>query len=719
MSVSQNLTLTASEPDIANNSTDVRILWTSTQSGDSWNGYTRTAKYYVSINGGAETEYTVSYTLPQNATKTIVDKTITVTHKSDGSGRIKVRTWMDTSISAGVVQKTAEKILNVIPRATTIDALYCNSDETFATSTIIEFKYTPKSSSFYNRCYIYQNISGALKEIRYINIGKKNPSTQALSFSFDATEIENIITNLPNSSKGPIRVTLRTYSDSGYSTEIDNGRYKEITLSIPHTLDYLPEATLTVSPVSTLDSPFDVMYIKGLTKVYVDFLNFRTKLGATIKSYNVTVDGKSVDIPYTSGYLSRSGYVDIRGTITDSRGLSAQYIRTIHVIDYSAPQILPISGESEVIAARCDSQGNLSDNGTFLKIKAKRSYSKLSNKNTCIIRYRYKAEGGSYSNWTTILQPEGSDEVTTDALLYVGEDGDGKTYGALDLETSYSVQVQAIDAIGETGTTTITIATEKVYMHKAGSINSIGIGKYAEESNSIDIADEINVYGRIYGLGKAKVSISNSDDLNSFKTFGVYAVTQNDKAEEIKNIPVPYAGRLIVSSGNGSGQQSGAYTYILQEYITHNGRYYCYRELYTTDDESDWHFNDWVIRGAGDWIDLGFSNDVSTSNSSIGRAENGKCCYRVVDGNHVYVAFNCAFNYANAQLQVNSNAIPSKYRPDNTVTAICAIGGRAVARINVNSSGNILVEWIQSIQNGTKTESGTVSWVDGYIDYWI
>ena len=123
MAVSQTLTVTevANSINVSANTSKVRILWQSTQTGDSWNGYTRTAKYYVSINGGAETEYSVSYTLPKASTATILDTTLTINHNGDGSGSVRVRTWMDTSISAGVVEKSASINLTTIPRASTIN----------------------------------------------------------------------------------------------------------------------------------------------------------------------------------------------------------------------------------------------------------------------------------------------------------------------------------------------------------------------------------------------------------------------------------------------------------------------------------------------------------------------------------------------------------------------------------------------------------------------
>lgn len=484
MAVSQSLTLTESNVSTSANTSKVRILWQSTQTGESWNGYTRTAKYYVSINGGAETEYMVSYTLPQNSTATIVDTTITVTHKPDGSGSVTVRTWMDTSISVGVVTQSKSLNLTTIARASTLDALSCNTAYFTGTMT---YKYTPKSSSFYNRCNVALNLDGTYTSVKTINLGQKAASQQTAAVTLSESELSIIYNKLPSAKKGTLRFTFRTYSDSEYSTQIGDAGDKEIILYIPNIDETKPTATMTLTPVSSLPSPFNTLYIKGMSKVDANFTNAEGKYGATIKSYSMSVGGKSYGSPYTSGYLSTSGSLTVTGKITDSRGFSRTYTQTITVLAYSDPKILPVSGESAIVAARCDSSGNLSDSGKYLKIKARRSYSTVTasgvQKNFCSIRYRYKAEGGSYSSWTTILATTASsDSVTTGALL-----------GNLDVKTSYIVQVQAVDTMGKTGTATISIPTERIYCHKAGSINSLGFGEYVEEENLVSIAGDIGV----------------------------------------------------------------------------------------------------------------------------------------------------------------------------------------------------------------------------------
>ena len=369
MAVSQSLTLTESNVSTSANTSKVRILWQSTQTGESWNGYTRTAKYYVSINGGAETEYMVSYTLPQNSTKTIVDTTITVTHKSDGSGTVKVRTWMDTSISAGVVTQNKSLNLTTIPRASSLDALSCSTAYFDGT---ITFKYTPKSSAFYN-CY---DISIGSKDITTIYLGQKNASQQT-----DTVPIERYLSDiyslLPNDRVGTLKITFGTYADSNYTNRIGDKVSRELTLTIPNIDATQPTATMTVSPVSSLPSPFNTLYIKGKTQATANLTNGEGKYGASITSYRVSIEGKGGITPYTSGYLTNIGDVVVTGTVTDSRGYSREYTKTIEVLDYRVPQIVSVSGEREVVAARCDSSGNFSDNGTYLKIKAKRSYSKV------------------------------------------------------------------------------------------------------------------------------------------------------------------------------------------------------------------------------------------------------------------------------------------------------------------------------------------------------
>lgn len=486
MAVSQSLSVTEVAGSVNNtaNTSKVRILWQSTQTGESWNGYTRTAKYYISINGGSETEYSVSYTLPQNSTKTIVDKTITVAHKGDGTGTVKVRTWMDTSISAGVVEKTETLTLTTIPRASTIDSLSCATKYFTGKMT---YKYTPKSSSYYNRCNISLNLDGEYIAIKRVDLGKKSASQQTATVTLTSDELEAIYNELPSTTKGTLRFTFRTYSDADYTVQVGDHGYKELTLYIPVDSTTKPSLSYTLAPNSSLSGDFSSLYIQGYSKVKAT-ISTEGKYKAKITSTKMEVEGKTYDSGdgYTSAYLSKSGTVTIKVTSTDSRGFSNEVTKSITVIPYSKPKVVPASGEKSIICGRCDKDGNLTDSGTYLKIKAKRSYSKCvvngEQKNFCGLRYRYKKVTGSYSSWTTILlySKMDTEEVTTVQLN-----------GGLSVASSYIVQVDAVDSLGHHTPVTVEIPTDKVYMHRAGSRNSLGIGKYAEKNNTIEVAEGI------------------------------------------------------------------------------------------------------------------------------------------------------------------------------------------------------------------------------------
>ena len=487
MAVSQTLSVTdvSTSDNITANTSKVRILWKSTQTGESWNGYTKTAKYYISINGGAETEYSVSYTLPQNATQTIVDKTITVTHKDDGTGSVKVRTWMDTGISAGVVEKTQTLTLTTRPRASTLNSLSC---ETKYFTGKMTYRYTPKSSLFYNQLRIGLKVGANFAIVKTINLGKKSASIQTATVSLSDDVLALIYESLPQTTKGTLRFYLATYSDSGYSKSVGDTSNKEIDLYIPFDSTTKPSVSMALAPVSSLSSPFSSLYIQGYSKVKAT-ITAKGQYEADIISTTMTVGSTVYDSEdsYTSGYLTGSGAVTVKVKTVDSRGYYNETTKDIDVIPYSKPRMLPASGESEIICARCDAQGNITESGAYLKIQAKREYSKVQvdgeQKNFCTLRYQYKKVTDSgYSSWKTILADNtlSKDEVITTQL-------DGR----LSEKSSYIVRVGVVDTLGNQANATFEIPTDKVYMHRAGSRNSLAFGKYVEKDNTIEVAKGI------------------------------------------------------------------------------------------------------------------------------------------------------------------------------------------------------------------------------------
>lgn len=709
MAVSQSLSVleVAGSSNAAANTSMVSIVWQSTQSGDSWNGYTKTAKYYISINGGSETEYTVEYTLPKNTTQTILSKVITVTHKDDGSGSVKVRTWMDTGISAGVVEKSKTIDLRVIPRASTITSV---TNSSLGGVTLVTW--TPLSISFRYKLKFALGDWSYTTEAMHPNVNFGYTYTYSLPLT---------VANQIPSDKGTMTVTLYTYSDSDAKTQVGSPSSKAFTVTVPDNASTQPTVTMTLAPVHSLASKFASVYVQGKSKVGAT-LSATGQYGATINtsSYKMSVLGYTdTSSPYQSGYLTRAETVEVTGSATDSRGFTGSTKQSITVIPYSRPKIIPVSGNS-VICARCEENGGLSESGTYLKIKAGRDYSKVESGttqlNSCLLRCRYKtASATNFSDYITLISKTDKSTDYVDVTL-----GNVVT----SLSTSYVVELNVLDDVGESTTLTFVVPTEEVTFSLKYGGGGAAFGKHAEREKALDIAPDWDMYykgskieEKFYNIGQSHANVQAGDDFNNYTTFGVYSV-YNPSSLKLVNCPSSVSGTLTVSSSIGRGNNTGAWAYILQRYLTYDGTCEYYRVIHT-DGEGAWIFRPWTVRGASEWADLGFSNDVSESLNAIGRCETGECCYRVINGNHVYVAFNCAFTYNNEEIKVNRNQIPSQYRPTNYVYAMCSTAGRSVARIYITPSGDIMINHIQDVGLGSYTTSANIGWIDGYIDYWV
>ena len=584
MAVSQTLTVTevAGSVDNVANTSKVRILWQSTQTGDSWNGYTRTAKFYVSINGGAEKEYSTSYTLPKGTTKTIVDTTITVAHNGDGTGTVKVRTWMNTGISAGVVEKSETLTLTTIPRSSAISYV---SNVTLGN--ICTVRWTPYSKAFRYKIKFAVGDWSLTTAAIHPNITTLYTNA-SYGISIDAAH------QFPSSKDADMTVTLYTYSDEGCTKQVGTASTVKCKVYIPENKDTLPTVEMALSPISSLSDKFNGLYIQNKTKVQADFTGSKAKYSASITSYSMTVSGLGTDStsPYESGLLPTSGSISVIGTAKDSRGCSASNDQKITVIPYSKPSIIPYTGETSILCKRCDSNGDLSPSGTCIRIKLGRQYSKVmvddEQKNFCLMRLRYKAEGTtSWGGWITILGKDNTSD-TLDAMLPDVN---------LSLSTTYLVQIEVSDDIGESYSTLMTIPTADVTVHLREGGKAVGIGKYAEKDHIVDIDDEweVNARGDLTVGGKFYPNHIASIDAYSYKDFdelvyktGYYTGTSAPSSVSCTNYPIDETGLLEVISAMAQNSTTLAWWgFAYQTYRTHTGNIYT-RSYYSTTGWTAW-----------------------------------------------------------------------------------------------------------------------------------
>lgn len=459
MAVNQSLSITevAGSQNISANTSKVRILWTSTQSGDSWNGYTREATYWVSINGGAEQAYPVTYTLPKNSTKTIVDVTITVTHKDNGEGSVKVRTWMDTGISAGEVTLSKSLTLATIPRVS-VPTLSAKSIDIGKVITI----YTNRQSSSFTH-HLHYSVNGG------DFVGVRTGITDSYAWTVPYDILSSIL------SDKQATVTIKLYTFSGETNLGSND--VSFTAYVASEANTQPSITINeIKPISSLASPFNTLYIQGLSRVKVDFTASGVR-GSSITSRSIVVEGETFDSSddYTSKYLSGHGEITVTLSATDSRGITGSVTRKINVMAYAKPKIMGAVDGADIVCSRCDKNGNITDSGTYLKVKARRSYSKVVSdvqKNFCAIVVRYGTVNDQMSSWQTILAKDNLSTNIVDSGALLG--------GALAVDTSYVVQVGVKDDISDVVYATFNIPTDKINSHEGNGF--FALGKYSEKA---------------------------------------------------------------------------------------------------------------------------------------------------------------------------------------------------------------------------------------------
>ena len=466
---------------------DGKIVWSSVSNGSSANTSTVTAHLQIRRNSTtSNTQGTFTGTFTASSTQKSISKwldlgyeyvtietiQVVVSHDASGAGECylhaKVNGPSGTSMASTYVEGSQTVTLDTIPREATIISAPDFTDLGNPTIT-----YSNPAGNAVTSLEACISFTGEWDDIAYRDISKTGNS-----YTFNLTEEERDV--LRNNTPGTERTVIfyvRTYIGS---TRFLSTLTKKLTIVDSEATR--PTVSMRLSPVSALSPPFDSLYIQGKSKVKAD-LAIETKYGASVDASSITVAGVAYPDPYESNYLTQIGALSVRGQVKDSRGFYGTIYEDINVIPYNAPNVQAASGESNIVAARCDVNGKQCDDGTYLKIKAKLIYEKVISEgvqnNFGKIQYRYRAEGGLWSGWYPILDSASTTdtEVTTGALLD----------GALSIKTNYQVQIQAVDDIEESQPVTLIIPSDEVYMDRPAGGRSMGLGGYSSGNGSLDI----------------------------------------------------------------------------------------------------------------------------------------------------------------------------------------------------------------------------------------
>lgn len=115
------------------------------------------------------------------------------------------------------------------------------------------------------------------------------------------------------------------------------------------------------------------------------------------------------------------------------------------------------------------------------------------------------------------------------------------------------------------------------------------------------------------------------------------------------------------------------------------------------------------------WITISsFSNSLSQSSQSFSPT----CAYRKI-GNHVYIRGHVQTPSSWTGTTASTVfTIPSGYRPSTRKYVMNAMTGARLARVFIDTNGNLTLEWTRNMSDGSAI-SGALTWVDIAVDYFI
>ena len=465
------------DKDIATNKST--ITWTLSSKGGSSNYYS-TGPTTVKIAGNE-----VYYLARKNwdskvfpAAKGSVSGTITVDHDSEGKKSVDVS--LITAIYTGTTStKTETWTLDSIPRQATLTSAPNFTD--LENPTIYYTNPAGNSVNALEACISF-NLQRITEDIPYRAIEKTDES-----YMFPLTDEErNKLRNAAkNSNTITVQFVVRTkIGSSTFWSQLNR------TLSIVENDNTRPTVTMTTELNNgSLPSKFDGMYIQGKSKLDVK-LSATPKYSATIKSYSATLkdaSGKVVKTynsnDFTTDAIQIAGNVSLTGEAKDSRGFTGSKKKQIEVVSYSKPLVIPFGNETAILCYRSDENGNRSGNSETVRIKAMRIYHPFSGKNQCALQWRRKKskevwdEGNEEHKWHDLMLPTSPTNTEYNALLTVDNSTEKVKF---ELTKSYTVQIRAIDDIGESDVKTFTIPTEDVALHLGKGGKNVSVGTYCD-----------------------------------------------------------------------------------------------------------------------------------------------------------------------------------------------------------------------------------------------
>lgn len=464
--VKYTITVTQNSQNVAGNTSNVTV---SVRFYRTNTGYTTygSGTVYCKING---TTYSASVTPDKKITSSgivLFTRTLNIAHNADGTKTLNTSAWISLNTPLTSNEQGYNQVLTTIPRATTPTVNV--SSQALGSSITVSM---PRASSSFTHT------------LRYGFGGSSGTIGSGLGTSKTWTIPLSLANSVPNSTSGVLTIYCDTYNGS---TKIGT-KSVTVTCTVPASVVPTINSVTVTEAVSAIATKFGA-FVKNNSKLNVS-ISVSGSYSSTISSCITTACGKSFNgTSFTLDTVNLCNTVNFVTTVTDSRGRTATYTKSVTVLDYDYPTI------SLLKASRCNQDGTANDEGEYLNISYAFNITALNNLNDKAYTLAYKIAGGSaYTNIAT-----GSVySINTNIIPATTFSGDH----------AFNLKLTVSDFFN-TATYEIEVPTAFTLVDYHSSGKGIAFGKVAERSGVMEIALDVDLLGELLQENKITPTLLN------------------------------------------------------------------------------------------------------------------------------------------------------------------------------------------------------------------
>jgi hypothetical protein len=313
----------------------------------------------------------------------------------------------------------------------------------------------------------------------------------------------------------------------------------------------------------SLPSKFDGLWIQGKSRADIS-VTAQGKYSATINSIAVQI-GSAVynSASFKSNVIDGVGEVNIVATAIDTRNFTGTASEKINVVQYSKPLVIPRGTENAIQCYRSDGNGVRVGNSTSLWVKAKRFYHGVNNLNQCSLQWRRKLSTEAWDDnvhkWYDLISKDTTNTDEYNALL-----PSNSPNTVFELRKSYTVQIRAIDDIGEYDHKTFDIPTQDVALHLGKGGKNVSVGTYCDYSEEYTFYSD---WKAIFDKGIEGTMIQQgAEDIFGFAEGCAHGFTPFFTTGSTTN--VPSEGNYLYASGFVCKRSDAQITVVIFSYFS-------------------------------------------------------------------------------------------------------------------------------------------------------